>query len=228
MEHTGAEPRLSAYLHARACAKGIPLAGTFELTARCNFNCRMCYVHLTPEEQRRRGAELTADEWLAIAEQARSQGMLFLLLTGGEPLLQPHIGELITALGALGYRVEIETNGSVALEPFAALAFRPCFTMDYKLPDSGMESAMKPENFDLLRSQDAVKFVVGSRSDLNRALEVIRQYALTAKCTVFFSPVFGAIEPVEIVEFLEEHKLNRVRLQLQLHKLIWDPQKRGV
>ena len=60
MEHTGAEPRLSAYLHARACAKGIPLAGTFELTARCNFNCRMCYVHLTPEEQRRRGASAGA------------------------------------------------------------------------------------------------------------------------------------------------------------------------
>ena len=83
MEQMSTEPRLSAYLHARACAKGIPLAGNFELTARCNFNCRMCYVHLTPEEQRRRGAELTADEWLAIAEQARSQGMLFLLLTGG-------------------------------------------------------------------------------------------------------------------------------------------------
>ena len=171
---------------------------------------------------------LSFEELTEIVRAAVSLGVSKVRLTGGEPLLQPHIGELITALGALGYRVEIETNGSVALEPFAALAFRPCFTMDYKLPDSGMESAMKPENFDLLRSHDAVKFVVGSRSDLNRALEVIRQYALTAKCTVFFSPVFGAIEPVEIVEFLEEHKLNRVRLQLQLHKLIWDPQKRGV
>ena len=88
MEYRSTEPRLSAYLHARACAKGIPLAGNFELTPRCNFNCRMCYVHLTPEEEQRRGTELTADEWLAIAEQARSQGMLFLLLTGGEPLVR--------------------------------------------------------------------------------------------------------------------------------------------
>ena len=190
----------------------------------CNLQCSYCDTRWANQPD---GAA-TAMTAAAICETVRKTGIRNVTLTGGEPLLQPHIGELITALGALGYRVEIETNGSVALEPFAALAFRPCFTMDYKLPDSGMESAMKPENFDLLRSQDAVKFVVGSRSDLNRALEVIRQYALTAKCTVFFSPVFGAIEPVEIVEFLEEHKLNRVRLQLQLHKLIWDPQKRGV
>ena len=197
------------------------------VTDRCNFRCRYCM----PAEgvcKREHSEMLSFEELTEIVRTAVSLGVSKVRLTGGEPLLQPHIGELITALGALGYRVEIETNGSVALEPFAALAFRPCFTMDYKLPDSGMESAMKPENFDLLRSQDAVKFVVGSRSDLNRALEVIRQYALTAKCTVFFSPVFGAIEPVEIVEFLEEHKLNRVRLQLQLLKLIWDPQKRGV
>ena len=197
------------------------------VTDRCNFRCRYCM----PAEgvcKREHSEMLSFEELTEIVRAAVSLGVSKVRLTGGEPLLQPHIGELITALGALGYRGEIETNGSVALEPFAALAFRPCFTMDYKLPDSGMESAMKPENFDLLRSQAAVKFVVGSRSDLNRALEVIRQYALTAKCTVFFSPVFGAIEPVEIVEFLEEHKLNRVRLQLQLHKLIWDPQKRGV
>ena len=113
MEHTGAEPRLSAYLHARACAKGIPLAGTFELTARCNFNCRMCYVHLTPEEQRRRGAELTADEWLAIAEQARSQGMLFLLLTGGEPLIRVDFRYLLTELKKMGLMVSINSNASL-------------------------------------------------------------------------------------------------------------------
>ena len=81
MEFSSTEPRLSSYLHARACRSGTPLAGNFELTARCNFNCKMCYVHLTAEEQQRRGRELTADEWLAIAQEARSRGMLFLLLT---------------------------------------------------------------------------------------------------------------------------------------------------
>ena len=113
MEQMSTEPRLSAYLHARACAKGIPLAGSFELTARCNFNCRMCYVHLTPEEQRRRGAELTADEWLAIAEQARSQGMLFLLLTGGEPLIRVDFRYLLTELKKMGLMVSINSNASL-------------------------------------------------------------------------------------------------------------------
>ena len=113
MEQMSTEPRLSAYLHARACAKGIPLAGNFELTARCNFNCRMCYVHLTPEEQRRRGAELTADEWLAIAEQARSQGMLFLLLTGGEPLIRADFRYLLTELKKMGLMVSINSNASL-------------------------------------------------------------------------------------------------------------------
>ena len=72
MEFNSVEPRLSTYLHAKACRNGTPLAGNFELTARCNFDCKMCYVHLTAEEQQRRGRELTADEWLAIAETARS------------------------------------------------------------------------------------------------------------------------------------------------------------
>lgn len=113
MEYRSTEPRLSAYLHARACAKGIPLAGNFELTPRCNFNCRMCYVHLTPEEEQRRGTELTADEWLAIAEQARSQGMLFLLLTGGEPLIRADFRYLLTELKKMGLMVSINSNASL-------------------------------------------------------------------------------------------------------------------
>lgn len=102
MEFSSTEPRLSSYLHARACRSGTPLAGNFELTARCNFNCKMCYVHLTAEEQQRRGRELTADEWLAIAQEARSRGMLFLLLTGGEPLIRPDFRYILTELKKWG------------------------------------------------------------------------------------------------------------------------------
>lgn len=113
LEYRSTEPRLSTYLHARACAKGIPLAGNFELTPRCNFNCRMCYVHLATEEQQRRGTELTADEWLAIAEAARSQGMLFLLLTGGEPLVRTDFAYLFTELKKMGLMVSINSNASL-------------------------------------------------------------------------------------------------------------------
>lgn len=155
-------------------------------------------------------------------------GVRNVTLTGGEPLLQPQIETLITALGALGYSVEIETNGSVVLDSFAALAFRPNFTMDYKLLGIGMESHMRTENFALLQVRDAVKFVVGSVTDLERVTEILRTYALTAHCTVFFSPVFGSIVPKDIVAYMIEHQLSDVRLQLQLHKYIWDPQKRGV
>lgn len=113
MEFSSTEPRLSSYLHARACRSGTPLAGNFELTARCNFNCKMCYVHLTAEEQQRRGRELTADQWLAIAEEARSRGMLFLLLTGGEPLIRTDFRYLLTELKKMGLLVSVNSNGSL-------------------------------------------------------------------------------------------------------------------
>ena len=106
METGTTEPRLSTYLHARACRTGTPLAGNFELTARCNFNCKMCYVHLTAEEQQRRGRELTAD-------QARSRGMLFLLLTGGEPLIRTDFRYLLTELKKMGLLVSVNSNGSL-------------------------------------------------------------------------------------------------------------------
>ncbi len=167
----------------------------------------------------------TAEE---LADWAESTGIHNVLLTGGEPLLQPEIGTLIGKLGEKGHRVEIETNGSVPLAPFAACVPRPVFTMDYKLPGSGMEHAMLTENFRYLQPQDAVKFVCGSREDLERARRILRQFSLDKLCHVFFSPVFGSIEPVEIVQFMMEHRMDHVRVQLQLHKYIWHPDTRGV
>ena len=113
MEYTNIEPRLSTYLHSKACRLGIPLAGNFELTARCNFDCKMCYVHLSAQEQKRRGQELTTDQWMAIAEEARSKGMLFLLLTGGEPLIRPDFRYLLTEWKKMGFLVSVNTNASL-------------------------------------------------------------------------------------------------------------------
>ena len=149
-------------------------------------------------------------------------------LTGGEPLLQENIGELISQLGKNGFRVEIETNGSVSIENLAKSEYRPVFTMDYKLPESGMEQAMDCGNFEYLIYDDTVKFVVGSRNDLLRALEVMEQYQLRERCHVYLSPVFGKIDPADMVKFMKKNQLNGVRLQLQLHKFIWNPEKRGV
>ena len=105
------EPQISTYLHAKASRLGIPVSGTFELTPRCNFSCRMCYVHQQklPEGQQ----ELTAEQWLAIGRQAVDAGMVFLLLTGGEPFVRPDFAEIYTGLKAMGLVVSVNTNASL-------------------------------------------------------------------------------------------------------------------
>ena len=159
----------------------------------------------------------------------KGTGITNVTLTGGEPLLHKDMDRLLAILLAdEELRVEIETNGAVDLRKFCACPGRPVFTMDYKLPSSGYEKSMVLENFELLSKDDTVKFVSGSTEDLERAYKIIREYDLLRKCHVYFSPVFDDIEPVEIVNFMMDHKLNEARLQIQMHKVIWDPDKRGV
>ena len=133
-------------------------------------------------------------------------------------------------LSALGLNTEIETNGSVPVEGFLGRCkengCRPSLTMDYKLPSSGMEQKMCTENLSLLNDTDTLKFVCGSMNDLDRAAEILEKFR--PECAVYLSPVFGRIEPAEMVEFMKKRKLGEVRLQLQLHKIIWDPMERGV
>lgn len=97
----------------RKCAGlGIPVSGIFELTPRCNLQCRMCYVRLTPEEMKPLGQERTTQQWLELAQQARDAGMVFLLLTGGEPTLRSDFCELYEALAQMGLSISINTNGT--------------------------------------------------------------------------------------------------------------------
>ena len=191
----------------------------------CNLRCTYCDT-LWANEADCESTEMTVDEIVSYIEENKVKNVT---LTGGEPLLREGMAELITAiLSDPQRRVEIETNGSVDLSPYCELERRPSFTMDYKMPDSGMEHAMRLSNMEKLSSEDTVKFVVSSRSDMERALETIEKYDLRERTAVYFSPVFGRIEPVEMVDFLMEKKLNDVKIQIQLHKMIWDPQKRGV
>ncbi len=204
-----------------------PRAGELAVFLRfcgCNLNCGYCDTRWANTADVK--YELASAEELVA--YVKSTGVKNVTLTGGEPLLQADIAHLTELLGASGAEVEIETNGSVPLKNILSLAPRPAVTADYKLPSSGMEKHMLPENFSYLTLRDAVKFVVGDKRDLSRAEEIINQYGLTNKCRVYFSPVFGEIEPVEITEFMKERKLNGVRLQLQLHKIIWNPDMRGV
>ena len=169
---------------------------------------------------------MSVDEILLEVKKAQIRNIT---ITGGEPLLQEDMPKLLKALADTGeHRIEIETNGTVDLTPFCDIGDDISFTMDYKLPGSGMEDAMCMENFRLLKENDSVKFVVGSAADLTRALEVIQRERLQGRCHIFLSPVFGEIDPEEIVESIKKNRLDRVNLQLQLHKIIWAPEQRGV
>ena len=191
---------------------------------RCNLNCSYCDTKWANDENAH--AEImTADE---IAEYIGDTGVKNVTLTGGEPLLQSDIGGLVELLIKQGNSVEIETNGSISIAELSRQEYRPHFTLDYKLPVSGMEKAMLTDNYKYLADGDVVKFVAGSRSDLEKTLYIINKFDLTKKCFVYISPVFNKINPAEIVDFMAENKLNNVRLQLQLHKFIWNPDERGV
>jgi len=107
------EPQLSTYLHGKGRKLGLPIAGNFELTARCNFGCPMCYVHMTEEQVNAAGRELTAKEWLDIARAARDRGMVFALLTGGEPLVRKDFFEIYKGMKELGLLVSVNSNGSM-------------------------------------------------------------------------------------------------------------------
>ncbi|MBQ7850289.1 MAG: radical SAM protein, partial [Clostridia bacterium] len=113
MQKTNTEPRIATYLHARGRQLGLPIAGNFELTARCNFNCPMCYVHLSDEQVKQQGGELTAQQWLQIAKEARDRGLVFALLTGGEPLVRRDFFEIYDGMKEMGILISINSNGSL-------------------------------------------------------------------------------------------------------------------
>ncbi|SCN25447.1 7-carboxy-7-deazaguanine synthase [Clostridium sp. N3C] len=191
----------------------------------CNLSCSFCDTSWANEKDTTYDF-MTEEE---IYEYIKGTGIKNVTLTGGEPLLVPNIAELLHLLSLdTCLHVEIETNGSIDLSPFAIIPNSPSFTMDYKLPGSLMEDKMLVSNFEILSQKDTVKFVVGSREDLNRAREVIYDYDLTSKCHVLISPVYGKIKLDEIADYLIKHRMNNVAMQLQMHKIIWGPDRRGV
>ena len=192
----------------------------------CNLRCSYCDT-MWANSMDAPHTEMTAEEIRSIILET---GVKNVTLTGGEPLLHPNAKELLMCLLQDDkLSVEIETNGSVCIEDFLHSENRPLFTLDYKLPSSGMESEMCfEENLPYLEKCDTIKFVSGSEEDLRYAADLIKKHDLCSRCHVYLSPVFGKIEPADMVEFMKQENMNGVRLQLQLHKFIWDPDKKGV
>ena len=114
MNQQRTEPHLSTYLHMKGRALGLPIGGNFELTGRCNFNCPMCYVHQSQKEIEAGGKkELTARQWLELAQAAKDRGLIFALLTGGEPLIRKDFFEIYDGMKKMGLLISINTNGSM-------------------------------------------------------------------------------------------------------------------
>ncbi|NMM65900.1 putative 7-carboxy-7-deazaguanine synthase QueE [Clostridium sp. P21] len=205
-----------------------PMSGQLAVFIRfagCNLRCSYCDT-LWANEKDVPYEIFNAKE---IYEYIKSTGIKNVTLTGGEPLMQQDIMELLKLLCEdKNLYVEIETNGSIAVDKFLKVENPPSLTMDYKLPSSNMESNMNMDNLKYLTKSDTVKFVAGSIEDLEKVKNIIYIHKLVEKTKVYISPVFGKIAMDKIVQFMLDNKMNGVNLQMQLHKIIWDPDKRGV
>lgn len=195
---------------------------TFIRLAGCNMRC--CYCDTLYAVNRNQGDPMSIEEILEMCPIKR------ITLTGGEPLYHPNVAELLKVLVSKGFEVNIETNGSIDIKE-AKDIFRGSssfITMDIKCPESGMELCNNFNNLQYLDERDVIKFVVGSLGDLDYMKQIIRTKLQNVRAQIYISPVFEQIHPVQIVDFIRDNNLTEVKLQLQVHKIIWDPKKRGV
>ena len=199
------------------------LSAVFIRLYGCNLNCSYCDTRYSCENN-----EYTEMPLMDILEQVLSYGVPRVTLTGGEPLIQEGVKDLINSLVLNGIEVNIETNGAVDLDKFWEFRYtdRVIITMDYKCACSGMEDKMKLWNLKLLQPKDAIKFVVSNYNELEKMEYILKESECKAR--PYVSPVFGAIEPKELVKYVLENNLNDVTVQVQLHKIIWNPNMRGV
>lgn len=187
----------------------------------CGLRCTYCDTPYALDHRQ-------GGEWAGfgqILEQVRKYPCRFVEFTGGEPLEQPEVNVLIGELLDQGYTVAVETGGHVDISATDPRAIR---ILDLKTPGSGMAKRNLMENIHHLTLQDEVKFVCDSRADYEWAREIIRTHNLPSIVnTVLISPVFGTLDYADLAGWILTDGLN-VRLQLQLHKFIWEPNRRGV
>ncbi|GAB4484927.1 MAG: radical SAM protein [Thermodesulfovibrionales bacterium] len=184
----------------------------------CNLRCTYCDTAYAYEE----GREMETEE---VIDAIAASGLTLVEITGGEPLMQSDsVSGLTSLLLDRGYRVLIETNGSL---PIGDLDRRAVVILDIKTPSSGMSARMDLGNLRHVKAADEVKFVMSCRHDYEWSREMLMRYGLPDTCTVLFSPVWGALEPRQLGEWIIADRLP-VRLNLQLHKYLYGPNERGV
>lgn len=189
---------------------------TFIRLFGCNLHCSYCDTRYACE-----GNDYEDMSIADIMEKVKSYGCPNITLTGGEPLMHTDSGDLIKTLVQNGYKVNIETNGTMIPKHFNVL-----YTVDFKTISSGESDKMNLGAFKCLTNDDVIKFVVGSIEDMEQARRFVEDNNIRAN--VFVSPIFGKIKLEDIANYLTENKLHNWRMQLQMHKYIWKPDTRGV
>ena len=195
---------------------GLPC--TFVRLAACDLRCVWCDTPYAFTG----GRKMSVDEVITAVD---ALGCKLVELTGGEPLLQAEASALMARLIDRGYTVLLETGGHV---PITTVPDDVVAIVDVKCPGSGEAHRMHWPNLDELSAHDEVKFVLADRADFDYACDVVRRHDLSSRtAAVLFSPVHGILAPEELARWILDAGIA-VRLQLQTHKYIWDPETRGV
>ncbi len=183
----------------------------------CNLRCTYCDTEYAFYE----GRDMSLDE---IINQISQLDCKLVEVTGGEPLVQSESLDLMKHLCDEGYKVLLETGGSLPVENVDP---RVIIIMDLKCPSSGMMNKNRYANLQFLKPEDELKFVIGDEEDYEWSKNIINEHRLTGRCNILFSCVFGKITPGKLTSLILKDKLN-VRFQLQMHKYIWAPETKGV
>ncbi len=190
----------------------VGLPTVFIRTTGCPLRCQYCDTAYAFQG----GKRLGLDEILRRVQELQG---LYVCVTGGEPLAQPDTPLLLTQLCDAGYRVSIETSGALDC---STVDQRVTIIMDLKTPDSGECEKNLWSNLEHLKAQDQVKFVLCSRADYEWACDMVKQYRLTERVLVLFSPSYAQLNPTTLANWMVNDKQPLIRFQLQLHKLLWN------
>lgn len=205
------------YASVQGESRWVGLPCTFVRLTGCNLRCTWCDSVFTFKGGEHRSID-------AVIADVEALGIPLVEVTGGEPLAQRQCIPLMRRLLDRGYEVLLETSGSLDISRVPEGVH---VIMDLKPPGSGEAAKNRWQNLDYLQPKDEIKLVLASREDFEWARDRIREHRLSERCPVLVSPVFGSLDPRELVEWTLAERLP-VRVQVQLHKVIWPPEARGV
>ena len=193
-------------------AKEVGLPTVFVRLTGCPLRCNYCDTAYAFKGNN----PLTISQ---ILNEVSKYNTPYICVTGGEPMAQSNCLKLLDSLIEAGYKVSMETSGSIDISPVNS---KVSIVMDIKTPSSTEEKQNRYENLSLLQTKDQLKFVIASRSDFDWSCDVLKKHPVRSE--ILFSPVFESLKPVHLADWILEKRLN-VRLQVQLHKILWGDQK---